>query len=684
MRRRKKDIYIGMLLGFVLSIIMMGAGFYVWQRMNRKEAIVSNPNQVTAQNDMERLAAHYDDQETVTQDSNYILEGTWNRQGDTEFNGSELTITLQEDNLFEFSFDAYNGSHIGMTKGVVGLKNDQAVFQDDEYGYTIEFHIIEDVLSVKTTDFIGVMGIGVTIDGDYKKRVQEKTGTDFIQLGVFSDNSQLEAFKDLVKEDYELFQSVYQLCYQTEDLDGFMAQVFTGGVRGLSAVMEGIIMVGPEHTFWAALIDGDVVRYYTNSSHKDTLPVTIDWWRRDFDHLDVVLAQTEGRVSRLNLEILKSQGFEPMKEHSFFIEYKELGSVEFISGVITEEGKDKQQERDAVVNNKKAEYYLVDQDGNVVYKFPTAKVGDYVRTRAVSFQNLDTLVGENTSENTSENAVKTDIVDNTENTKDTENIENTENTVENTVISKTLNNVDVKDIIIIEEYTNKDKKYGDIPFPYCRIYDYNDFGFTNVTNIYEDININNKNENILMIMENLQAIQQNLNQNENTELVDDLLNVKEGQNNIADLTDQGMTIFSDQIVTIDTKKWGKVRLIPGHHKGIGMYLLRLYLVDDTGMILYQLPELATRDCYNVSDIIYQDMNMDGSKDILIIATYTSGFGTDGITPTPYSNLYLQTEDGFANVEILDKEVNYQLMKEKKSINFANIAEIFQKLEQFAE
>jgi len=71
-------------------------------------------------------------------------------------------------------------------------------------------------------------------------------------------------------------------------LDGTGAIVKRMGVRGLFTYVESIVMVNEQGEMWAATIDGDVVRYFTNTNQKDKLPLTIEKWRERFLYRKVI------------------------------------------------------------------------------------------------------------------------------------------------------------------------------------------------------------------------------------------------------------------------------------------------------------------------------------------------------------------------------------------------------------
>jgi hypothetical protein len=67
---------------------------------------------------------------------------------------------------------------------------------------------------------------------------------------------------------------------KTEVLDTFVAEAYSGSVRGTGNSMQGIVMKGEHGELWAAYTDDDSIRYFTTEPEsKTTLPLTIAKWR---------------------------------------------------------------------------------------------------------------------------------------------------------------------------------------------------------------------------------------------------------------------------------------------------------------------------------------------------------------------------------------------------------------------
>ena len=115
-----------------------------------------------------------------------------------------------------------------------------------------------------------------------------------MDIGVFSNDSALKAFKKLVGKTYGLFEDSFQLVNEEADLDQLNAKVLAGGVRGLFTFMEGIIMHCPNGMLYAAVIDGDTVKYFYNDPHySKKMPITIDRWRDRFKEKKVIYGRSD-------------------------------------------------------------------------------------------------------------------------------------------------------------------------------------------------------------------------------------------------------------------------------------------------------------------------------------------------------------------------------------------------------
>lgn len=219
------------------------------------------------------------------------LAGEWTWLEGTQFGESSLTIENVTSAGFNFDISASSGAHTGQIEGTAVKNGAQAIFTDDEVKCEVRFSRKGDRLLVSTSSECSRMGgMGVMFAGEYAKgNLAPRTAT-LTELGVLASNVTEQAFAALVGNDYQLFVSSFQLRSDDDDQDGLGTKVASGSVRGLSTFMEAIVMSRADGTILAAVIDDDVVKYFSNdAAFKTKLPKTIDAWRERFAAKKVIL-----------------------------------------------------------------------------------------------------------------------------------------------------------------------------------------------------------------------------------------------------------------------------------------------------------------------------------------------------------------------------------------------------------
>jgi hypothetical protein len=104
----------------------------------------------------------------------------------------------------------------------------------------------------------------------------------------FLNELELARLYGLVGEHIEAMRDCTADIGEGESLEEDPARVVWGGVPGLYSEMQSIVMFNPEGRMWAAFIDGDVVRYFTNvPEDRERLPRTIEAWRTNFQQKEV-------------------------------------------------------------------------------------------------------------------------------------------------------------------------------------------------------------------------------------------------------------------------------------------------------------------------------------------------------------------------------------------------------------
>ncbi len=210
-------------------------------------------------------------------------------------NESTLEIkTINKDSIV-FSISAMSGGHMGDVEGTAVVYKNIATYLNAEDGDTclIVFTLSGDsVITVDQKQGLCYAGMGVWYSGKYiNAKLPSAKGQPetLLSLGIFDTPYQDSLFRELVGDNYDLFVNSTQLSSETEDLDSLHTTVTASGVRGLFTSMENIIMIDKANTIWAAVIDGNEVLYFTNSSaYKNKLPQTIEDWRESFKEYEVV------------------------------------------------------------------------------------------------------------------------------------------------------------------------------------------------------------------------------------------------------------------------------------------------------------------------------------------------------------------------------------------------------------
>jgi uncharacterized protein len=232
----------------------------------------------------------------VIKNAGSLWAGEWNRIDHSKHEEADMTITKNTSQGFEFSLIAFSGGNSGQLDGSASFVANFAAYKDSESGCIVEFRMKDKCIAITTEGCIGVAGLGVNFDGTYCKGKQKKKQTSnvFMDIGVFSNDSELKIFKKLVGKTYGLFEDSFQLVNEEADLDQLNAKVLAGGVRGLFTLMEGIIMHCPNGMLYAAVIDGDTVKYFSNDPHySKKIPITIDRWRDRFKEKKVIYCRSE-------------------------------------------------------------------------------------------------------------------------------------------------------------------------------------------------------------------------------------------------------------------------------------------------------------------------------------------------------------------------------------------------------
>lgn len=225
----------------------------------------------------------------VVNSDNSVWAGTWNRINVDKWHRASITVSNVTDKDFHFAISAISGSHTGEISGIAAVSENQATFTKGTS--TIMFALNGGILTVDDTIPLNYFGMGVSIKGNYQQGALKTETPTLRERGVLKDEVQEQAFINLVGQDYNKFTDCLQLVGEEKDLDQWGATVHSCAIRGLFTIKEAIVIVTPNGGIWAAVIDGDKVKYHTNRPNGKVLPRTIEKWRERFKAKEVVFVQ---------------------------------------------------------------------------------------------------------------------------------------------------------------------------------------------------------------------------------------------------------------------------------------------------------------------------------------------------------------------------------------------------------
>lgn len=88
--------------------------------------------------------------------------------------------------------------------------------------------------------------------------------------------------------------------------------------------------------------------------------------------------------------------------------------------------------------------------------------------------------------------------------------------------------------------------------------------------------------------------------------------------------------------------------------------VKYFLRDQSSDALQELPEFLGNKMgayWDTQDVVYEDINHDDKKDIIILARYMTGIGPSGSEPFQVPGFYIKTADGFRQDVKLFNEAN---------------------------
>lgn len=116
---------------------------------------------------------------------------------------------------------------------------------------------------------------------------------------------------------------------------------------------------------------------------------------------------------------------------------------------------------------------------------------------------------------------------------------------------------------------------------------------------------------------------------------------------------KGFAFIEDQTFMVDLNSWGNVKFVSGKLTAGNHVPTVFYLTNENGDILYDFNATLPYSV-DIEAVSFKDVNKDGLKDIMIIATDNY----DGASGNPIAAVYFQKADGsFENDYELDQEMN---------------------------
>lgn len=132
-------------------------------------------------------------------------------------------------------------------------------------------------------------------------------------------------------------------------------------------------------------------------------------------------------------------------------------------------------------------------------------------------------------------------------------------------------------------------------------------------------------------------------------------------------------IDGNQTFEVSLNDWGEVRFTTCNPvQGEGLCDVEFYLRKD-GEIIYTFPEYwkdnkSTYYFNQVDMVSFKDVNKDGRDDVIVIASYETGAGSQGMVPFHVSRIYLADGKGF----VLDRELSEAIDKNQANDNIETV------------
>ena len=211
---------------------------------------------------------------------NAVWSGEWKRVNGGLFNSADLVMFNESSESFDFQINAFYGGHTGFIGGTADIEGGTAHYLDEETGAELSFILEDTIIQLEANDAANALaGAGVVFEGAYTKDELSDDIT-LLSVGYVSSEEQENQFQKMTGQDSELFLYTAQIRTETDDLDGYGAEVYTWWVIGLAGCNESIVMFLPDGHLCAGVIDcaNNEIKVYTDASYIQDVPETIEVW----------------------------------------------------------------------------------------------------------------------------------------------------------------------------------------------------------------------------------------------------------------------------------------------------------------------------------------------------------------------------------------------------------------------
>ena len=215
-------------------------------------------------------------------------DGTWKRN--IQNLEGTLVISKVTKEGFHLKADVLNGANTSGVEGDATINGNTATYVENGYtdiGVECTLTLTLNENAIKVTETNGctqIGGIGNYFEGEYVTGDAATTPAaqgSLVELGYISQEDETN-IKMLLGDKYNDLMSNMQLIGTGEEFGAYEMRIYTGMVRGLGTIKEGIVCIDPVGGYYVAYITDDMkVAYYSNVE-SDEVNGYIDMWREDF------------------------------------------------------------------------------------------------------------------------------------------------------------------------------------------------------------------------------------------------------------------------------------------------------------------------------------------------------------------------------------------------------------------